>query len=62
LSSHVLEEVSALCDTVVILARGSVVAAGQPREICHRMECASLGDAFMRLSNAEEVPAWLPRT
>ena len=33
-SSHVLDEVSALCDTVVIIATGRVVAAGQPGEIC----------------------------
>ena len=61
-SSHVLEEVSALCDTVVILAGGRVVAAGRPDEICRGAECASLDDAFMRLLNAEEVPVWLPRT
>jgi sodium transport system ATP-binding protein len=61
-SSHVMEEVSALCDTVVILAGGRVVAAGHPHEICRGTECASLDDAFMRLSNAEEVPVWLPRT
>ena len=61
-SSHVMEEVSALCDTVVILAGGRVVAAGHPHEICRGTECASLDDAFMRLSNAEEVRVWLPRT
>ena len=61
-SSHVMEEVSALCDTVVILAGGRVVAAGHPHEICRGTECASLDDAFMRLSNVEEVPVWLPRT
>src|ERR1039457_629063 len=33
-SSHVLEEVRALCDRVVILAQGRVVAEGPPDELC----------------------------
>jgi sodium transport system ATP-binding protein len=56
-SSHVLEDVSALCDTVVIVAGGRVVAAGEPGGICRRAGTASLDEAFMRLSAAEEVPA-----
>ena len=35
-SSHVLEEVRALCDRVVILAKGRVVAEGTPAELCLR--------------------------
>ena len=59
-SSHVLDDVLALCDTVVILARGRVAAAGQSSEICRVVGCASLDDAFMKLSDAKEVPVWLP--
>ncbi len=33
-SSHVLEEVRALCDNVAVIAHGKVVAQGSPAEIC----------------------------
>lgn len=55
-SSHVLGDVSALCDTIVMIAKGRVVAAGQPGEICREAGAASLDDAFMRLSNAGGKP------
>ena len=32
-SSHVMQEVSALCDDIVIVARGAVVASGSPDAI-----------------------------
>ena len=56
-SSHVLEEVRALCDRVVILARGRVVAQGTPAELCGRASAATLEDAFVAFTGAEEVAA-----
>jgi sodium transport system ATP-binding protein len=53
-SSHVLEEVRALCDNVVILSRGGVVARGTPEEICAQAGRGSLEDAFVQLTNAKE--------
>ena len=35
-SSHVLEEVQALCDNIVILSRGRVVANGDAAAICRQ--------------------------
>ncbi len=29
-SSHVMQEVSALCDTIIVIAHGRIVGAGQP--------------------------------
>jgi sodium transport system ATP-binding protein len=54
-SSHVLDEVRALCDRVVILAEGRVVAEGSPTELCRRAGSASLEDAFMAFTGAEGV-------
>jgi len=54
-SSHVLEDVSAVCDDLVIIAKGRVVASGSQQEICRGTGTASLEDAFMRLSTCEEV-------
>jgi sodium transport system ATP-binding protein len=56
-SSHVLEEVRALCDRVVIMARGCVVAQGTPRELCQQAGAATLEDAFMAFTGTAEVPA-----
>jgi sodium transport system ATP-binding protein len=56
-SSHVLEEVRALCDRVVILAQGRVVAEGSPGELCRRAGVTTLEDAFMVFTGAEEVPS-----
>ena len=53
-SSHVLDDVSALCDTLVVMARGRVVAAGTAGEICHRTGTSLLDEAFMRLSTPDE--------
>ena len=55
LSSHVLAEVRALCDELVILSHGRVVAQGPPDEICDRAAAASLEDAFVKLTT-ESAP------
>ena len=48
-SSHVMQEVSALCDRIVIIARGRVLADGTPDEIRARAGIDDLEDAFVRL-------------
>ncbi|MGH8230085.1 MAG: ATP-binding cassette domain-containing protein [Steroidobacteraceae bacterium] len=50
LSSHVMQEVAALCDDLVIVAHGAVAAAGTPDEICTRAGCPDLEEAFVRLT------------
>jgi sodium transport system ATP-binding protein len=54
LSSHVLDEVRALCDSLVIMARGSVVACGSPSDICAAANTNSLEEAFLLLTGSEE--------
>jgi len=56
-SSHVLEEVQALCDRIVILAHGRAVAEGTPAELCRRAGAAGLEDAFVAFTRAAEVAA-----
>ena len=56
-SSHVREEVHALCDRVVILARGRVVAQGTHDELCGQAGAATLEDAFVAFTGAGEVAA-----
>jgi sodium transport system ATP-binding protein len=52
-SSHVMQEVGALCDRIVIIAKGRVVAAGTPREIVATSGKANLEDAFVALAGID---------
>jgi sodium transport system ATP-binding protein len=54
LSSHVMQEVAALCDRIVVIARGRVVAQGTPDELRARTGEASLEDAFVRAIGSDE--------
>jgi len=56
-SSHMLEEVRALCDHIVIIDRGCLVAEGSPAALCLQTASASLEDAFVKLTGTQEVPA-----
>ncbi len=53
-SSHVMQEVSALCDQVVVMADGKLVAQGSPSELCEMTEKTSLEDAFFELTGTDE--------
>jgi len=48
LSSHVMQEVAALCDEVIVIAGGNVVADGTPDELRARAGTADLEEAFIR--------------
>ena len=48
-SSHVMQEVSALCDEVVVIAHGTVLASGTPDAIRTRTGTAGLEEAFVAL-------------
>ena len=52
-SSHVMQEVSALCDNIVIVARGEVVATGRAHELLAASGCGNLEDAFVKLAHLE---------
>ncbi|MET0204861.1 MAG: ATP-binding cassette domain-containing protein [Casimicrobiaceae bacterium] len=53
-SSHVMQEVAALCDRIVILARGRVVAAGAAEELIAQAGTRTLEDAFVALIGSGE--------
>ena len=46
-SSHVMQEVAALCDDIVIIGGGRVVAAGSPAELAGTVASGLLEDAFV---------------
>ena len=51
-SSHVMQEVAALCDDIVIIARGRVIASGTPEQILAITGAADLEEAFVRATGA----------
>ena len=53
-SSHVMQEVAALCDRIVILGRGRVVAEGTAAELVAKSGASSLEDAFVGLLGSGE--------
>jgi len=53
-SSHVMQEVSALCQRIVILGGGQVVATGTADELLAQSGEGSLEDAFVRLLGSGE--------
>jgi sodium transport system ATP-binding protein len=53
-STHVMQEVSAVCDRVVVVARGQVVAEGTPEALRAATGQATLEDAFVAAIGSEE--------
>jgi sodium transport system ATP-binding protein len=53
-SSHIMQEVAALCDRIVVIAQGKVVAQGSTDELREQAGEANLEDAFVRLIGSEE--------
>jgi len=53
-SSHVMHEVASLCDEVIIIAHGIVVARGTPDEIRARSGAPTLEDAFVTAIGSAE--------
>jgi sodium transport system ATP-binding protein len=53
-SSHIMQEVAALCDRVVVIAKGRVVADDTPAALRDQTSAANLEDAFVRLIGSAE--------
>ena len=52
-SSHVMQEVAALCDRIVVVARGRVVADGTPDELRARTAKDNLEEAFVTVIGSD---------
>ncbi len=53
-SSHVMQEVAALCDRVIIVANGKLAAQGTPQELCELAGESQLEEAFVKLIGSDE--------
>ncbi|MGN6381401.1 MAG: ABC transporter ATP-binding protein, partial [Dyella sp.] len=53
-SSHIMQEVGALCDRIVVIARGRVVADATPDQLRAQTGESNLEEAFVKLIGSEE--------
>ena len=53
-SSHVMDEAER-CDDLLLLRGGRIVAAGEPADLLARADAPDLGEAFLRIVEAEEM-------
>jgi sodium transport system ATP-binding protein len=53
-SSHIMQEISALCDHIVVIARGLVAATGTADELRKLTGQSNLEDAFVSIIGSEE--------
>jgi len=54
LSTHIMQEVAALCDHIVIIAKGRVAAEGSAEQLLRQSGANSLEDAFVQLIGSDE--------
>ncbi len=53
-SSHIMQEVAALCDHIVVIAKGRVVAEGSAGDLRAQSGEENLEDAFVKIIGSEE--------
>jgi len=53
-SSHIMQEVAALCDRIVVIAKGRVVAQGSADELRRQTGEDNLEDAFVKAIGSDE--------
>ena len=53
-SSHIMQEVAAMCDRIVVIAHGRVVADESPDALREQTAEANLEDAFVKIIGSEE--------
>lgn len=54
-SSHIMQEVAALCDEIIIIARGKITAHGTTAALLSQSGKSSLEDAFVTLAGVDDA-------
>lgn len=55
-STHIMQEVDAICDEIVVVARGRSIAHGTAQSLRAQTGCDTLEDAFVQLALGEPAP------
>lgn len=54
-TSHNMKDIEEVCDRVIFLHKGKVVAEGTPAEIVKRSQTSSLEDVFIKIARSGEI-------
>lgn len=54
ISSHIMQEIAAISDRIVVIAQGRVVADGDLESLCDQAQSRDLEEAFVRLCGLQE--------
>lgn len=52
-SSHIMQEIAAISDRIIVIAHGKIVAQGALEELCDQAKSRDLEEAFVRLCGLE---------
>ena len=50
ISSHILTEINQICDRVIIINEGKILAIGTPKELIEKTKTKSLEDAYLKIT------------
>ena len=50
ISSHILTEINQICDRVIIINEGKILAIGTPKELIEKTKTKSLEDAYLKVT------------
>lgn len=53
-SSHIMQEIAAISDRIIVIAHGKLVAEGSLESLCEQAKSQDLEEAFVRLCGLEE--------
>lgn len=54
-TSHNMQEIEELCDRLIFLSKGRILATGKPREIIERFEGKTLEEVFLKIARGERT-------
>ena len=55
LSTHIMQEVTALCDNIIILNKGKMIQSGSEKEILETTGESDIEKAFIKLQGNENI-------
>ena len=56
ISTHIMQEVSALCDKIYVIREGKIASYGREKELIQKTKTKTLEEAFLVLNNIENTP------
>lgn len=57
ISTHIMQEVSALCDRIYVIKEGKIIAEGSEDELSEKTSSRNLEEAFLKLNGIESFKA-----